>query len=402
MKAQKPQCSQFSISRFRTLIMLVAVALAICTSIAQGEKTYIYVESNRGQVPSRNAVLAFSNDGLGNLTALAGSPYLTNGTGVFDQGPPPLTEFDADQEVIADANGDLLYAVNGASNTIAAFTINSDGTLTTVLGSPFPSGGQDPVSLGLTNSEPRQLVMANKNEDPNQDIGGDLPNYTTFTVSTDGSLTMNVNSTLDVGAGSSPSQALMGHTKNHFFGMEFKTSRLTSYRVSKGGAITELSSLGPPTTGEVFLGEILHPSRRFIYVGLPLTSQVGVYRYGLGGELSFVTSVPNNGVAICWLAANAAGTRLYTSETETGTISVYDIADPASPLFLQQITLSGTDETVSNIALDPTEGFLYALVAHTIHIVNLDADGMMSETITPVAFGGASSEKPLGLAVVRK
>ena len=400
MKPYQPQRHTTSTVLVRGSFALATLALFAGTALAQDVKTYVYVESNIGKTEGKNSVFAFSNDGLGNLTGLAGSPYLTGGTGVFDPGGG-TSEFDADQEVITNSTGNLLYAVNGHSNSIAAFAINADGTLTTVPGSPYASGGQDPASLGLLPSH-GIMVVANKNEDPNQDIGGDLPNYTTFARNADGSLTMNAGSTLDLTADSSPSQALVRNKGHLLFGMEFKAARLVSYRLNLDGTMSSLSSVSPPTDGDVFLGEIHHPTRKIIYVGLPGTSQVGVYKYNISGVISFVGTVPNDGVAICWLAINPAGTRLYVSETETGSMSVYDTTVPTTPVLLQRIILSGTDRTVSNIALDPTGTFLYALVKHTLHVVNLDVDGMMSETVSPAVLPGLSGEKPLGLAVVRK
>src|ERR1043165_7853174 len=127
----------------RISLVLVTCALFVSAASAQQRKTYIYVESNIGSVDDQNSIYAFANDGRGNLTPLAGSPYLTGGTGVL---APGSSEINADQQVIANAAGTALYAVNGPSNTIAAFTINADGTLTTIAGSPYPSGGQNPMS----------------------------------------------------------------------------------------------------------------------------------------------------------------------------------------------------------------------------------------------------------------
>lgn len=400
MKPYQSPRSTTSTAFVRGSFALATLALFAGTALAQDVKSYVYVESNTGKTEGKNSVFAFSNDGSGNLTGLAGSPYLTGGTGVFNPGGGN-TEFDAEQEVITNSAGTLLYAVNGHSNTIAGFSINADGTLTTLPGSPYPSGGQDPASVGLLPSV-GLMVVANKNEDPNQDIGADLPNFTTFAQNADGSLTMNAGSTFDLTADCSPTQALI-RTRGHFmFGMEFKAARLASYRLNLDGTMTLLSAVNTPTSGDVFLGEVHHPSRRIIYVGLPGTSQVGVYKYSVGGVLSLANTVPNDGVAICWLAINAAGTRLYTAETETASISVYDTSVATSPVLLQRIILNGGATTVSNIAIDPTGTFLYALASHTVHTVNLDADGMMSETVSAVTFAGAGNEKPLGLAVVRK
>ena len=119
---------------------LVALALLspLVPSLAPAATSYLYIESNIGQAADQNSILAYSNDGAGNLTALPGSPYFTGGTGVYDPTVGP-TEFDADQQVIADKTGRLLYAVNGDSNSVAAFQIGSDGTLTAVAGAlPIP------------------------------------------------------------------------------------------------------------------------------------------------------------------------------------------------------------------------------------------------------------------------
>lgn len=385
---------------FRGSVTLAALALLGSAALAQDLKSYVYVENNAGKTEGTNAVYGFSNDGAGNLTALPGSPYSTGGSGVFDPGGGS-TEFDAEQEVIANSAGTLLYAVNGHSNTIAGFSIATDGALTALPGSPYASGGQDPASIGILPTK-GLVVVVNKNEDPNQDISADLPNYTSFTQNADGSLTLIPASTQELTVDCSPAQALIRSRGHLLFGLEFKAARLVSYRLNLNGTMTELSSVNPPTADDLFLGEVHHPSRRIIYVGLPGTSQVGVYKYTVGGILSLVGTVPNEGNAICWLAINSAGTRLYTAETEGGSISVYDTSVATAPVMLQRIVLSGTLGTVSNIALDPAENFLYALAGHTVHTVNILADGTMSETVAPVAFPGIGNEKPLGLAVVRK
>src|SRR5205085_6618926 len=106
----------------------------------------VYVESNIG-TPGGNSILAFRRDSQGNLTPLPGSPFPTGGTGVFDTSLQ-LGPFDSDQNIIANPEHSLLFAVNAGSNTIAVYRILSDGTLRPVDGSPFPSGGVNPVSVG--------------------------------------------------------------------------------------------------------------------------------------------------------------------------------------------------------------------------------------------------------------
>ena len=380
----------------RICFSFIAATLILNASRAQGAQSYVYVESNIGSVPGQNSVYAFANDGLGNLVGLAGSPYLSGGTGVS---VPGSSELNADQEVTANAAGTALYAVNGHTNSIAGFAVNGDGTLTSLPGSPYASGGQDPVSIGLFGSF---VVVANKNFDPNQDIDGDVPNYTTFSVKRDGSLRQNPGSTFDLAAASGPSQALVYGRSHLVFGLELFTSRIASYRYDRNGLLSEVSSIGPTTTNGAFLGESVHPRQRVLYAGLLQTNELGVYRFDPTGAISFARAVPNEGIDICWLRMNSTGTRLYSSESVTNTLTVYDTTDALNPVQIQHLTLNVHDGFVINIELDPTGDFLYAVAGHGIHTLNVDADGLLNQSVAPVILPTANTDTPIGLAVIRK
>lgn len=380
------------------LLALGVSLLCIGQTFAQEMKTYIYVESDIGNPANSNSIIALSNDGSGTLTPLPGSPFPTGGTGIF---PPGGQEFNADQQVMTDSTGTQLYAVNAHSNSIAGFVINPDGSLTTMPNSPYPSGGQDPVSIGLNG---RFAVVVNKNEDRNQNIDGDLPNYTTFRVRRDGSFVINPDSTIDLPQHSSPSQALVSPRGHLVFGCEFQgDSKVTSYKYDRTGIMSEVNFVLPTTMRGDFQGLVLHPRKRILYAGLLRSKEVGVYTFDPTGALTFVTSVPNTGDDICWFKTNAAGTRLYTSESQSATVSVYDLTNPLLPVFLQQVALTAPDGPELNIALDPTEKVLYSLCGRDVHVLSMDENGMLSETVPPYRFPGlASNVEPIGLAVVRK
>ena len=129
---------------------------------------------------------------------------------------------------------------------------------------------------------------------------------------------------------------------------------------------------------------------------------LGVYSFDAEGVISFVTAVPNEGIDICWLRMNTAGTRLYSSESVTNTLTVYDTTDALNPVQIQHVTLNAPDGFVINIELDPTGEFLYALAGHGIHTLNIDAGGMLSETAAPAIIPTSSEDSPFGLAVTRK
>src|SRR5262249_51250612 len=113
---------------------------------AQGKLSAVYVSSNIS-TDNENTVLGFTNDGLGNLTPITGSPWLTGGTGGKKDGRD-ARQFDGDGEVMINQGGTLLFAVNGPTNTVAVFQIHAGGFLSTAPGSPFPSNGEQPASVG--------------------------------------------------------------------------------------------------------------------------------------------------------------------------------------------------------------------------------------------------------------
>jgi len=169
----------------------------------------IYLESNS---TSGNSIFAYRFNFTSSPTLIGTTP--AGGIGVFDP-TFALGPFDSDQNLIENSSGTMLFAVNSGSNTIAVFNIQPDGSLLAVNGSPFPSGGSDPVSVGLLGDT---LVVVNKDQDPAQNASLALPNYTTFNVSSSGRLSPVSQSTVSVAYGSSPSLALVASQGQVVFG----------------------------------------------------------------------------------------------------------------------------------------------------------------------------------------
>ena len=378
---------------FSLLVNLSMIALLVLCFTVTGfaQKNLVYIDANVGLCPTctanHNSVIAFVNDGTGNLTPVSGGPFKTGGTGIY-QATPGLP-FDADNQLIINPEGTLLFAVNMHSNTIAVFTINSDGSLTVVSGSPFASNGTQPAALGfLDNPTPSGksiMVVANADNDPGQTQTA--PNFSTFTVTSTGTLTLNPAATITLPTGSSPSQVLVNKKAKLMFGMQFLGTNnqavLSSYRIKLDGSLSLVNSLNPPG-GTQFLGEVQHPIQLALYTGLPDVNQIGAYQFGIqNGQVFFKRSVSNQGTGPGWLAINKTGTRLYTSENGSNTVSVYDLTHFLGPFQLQHFTLAaGGSFGPTNIALDPTEQFLYVLTGNSIHVLNVATDGTLTETLT--------------------
>lgn len=308
-------------------------------SIAQAADgaEYVYVESNTS-APNSNSIYAFRRGSTGSLTPLPGSPFLSGGAGVQYTGSN-LGPFDSDSEVIVNPDQTLLLAVNSGSDSVAVFSIHEDGTLVTVPGSPFPSGGNDPVSLALDGNV---LIVANQSGDFARP-STILPNYTTLRVGSNGTLipfgtTTNdtshpLQNTVSVAAGTSPSQALFPAGTNLLFGADFLGGLLQHFRLGGEGELYPLSPIVLPaseftaTTPRFPLGLWSNPKAPILYVGYVTANKIGVYHYNEQGSLKFLRTVPNAGQGICWIRSNQSGTRLYTTDTTTNQVSVYDSTD---------------------------------------------------------------------------
>src|SRR5206468_851227 len=128
-------------SRNVLLSLSLAVSLLALAGSAYAQLDLLYINANIGECPicqpDANQVLAYNlNVTTGKLTRILG-PFKTGGEGVYNSSPG--NEVDADQQIIVNQAGTLLFAVNGHSNTVSVFTINADGSLTAVSGSPFNS-----------------------------------------------------------------------------------------------------------------------------------------------------------------------------------------------------------------------------------------------------------------------
>jgi 6-phosphogluconolactonase (cycloisomerase 2 family) len=257
--------------------------------------------------------------------------------------------------------------VNSGSNTIAVFNIDADGNLIAVSGSPFPSGGSDPVSVGLKGDT---LVVVNKDQDPAQAgtaAGAVLPNYTTFSVSPSGQLTPVPSSTVSVAMGSSPSQALIASQGEVVFGADFLGGLLQSFKLDENGALDQNLPTALPdsiftglTGGHLPLGMRTHPFLPILYEDITPVGKVAVYTYAPQGRLSFVRAVGDAGAAPCWAVVNHAGTYLYATNTGDNSIEVYSLADPLNPTEVQHFVMdSNNGGAVFSTVIDRSDKWLY-------------------------------------------
>jgi hypothetical protein len=390
-------------------LLLAALAVSpvlIHKTHAANPLNLVYVTSNVGSVPNMNSVYAWTNDGAGNLTPVSGSPYLTGGTGFYDPNFATFSD-EADKELVISSAANLLFTVNANSNTVAVMNVNTDGSLTPVAGSPFASGGQEPLSLAispgvLSGGQLSALTVDNMADDPNQVDGA--ANLNTFVIKSTGVLGTIPNSTVSLGVGANPTQveAIAGTGQNFVTAVQRGSASVAPavymFHLAHG-VLKQLHSL-QVTVGGALIGLAVDPISPIMYVGYASMNEFNVVQYGTtNGTLTPLKRLPSNGNATCWLAVNSAGTRLYTVNFESGTVNVFDITTAASPVQLQSFLLSGIVPTPTNVAFDTTGQFFYVLTKQSLHVLNVSQiDGTLSETVSPVTIPVPAGELPIGVA----
>jgi hypothetical protein len=302
----------------------------------------VYIESN-SKAPDSNEILAFRYRN-GTLRARHVLRYPTGGSGSHDLNNDG--GLDADQEIITNPSQTLLFAVNSSSDTIAVFHIHPGGGLTPVAGSPFPSNGNAPSSLGLAGST---LIVANKAQDGVRNLTSEPANYTSFDVRADGSLSGPISS-MDVAPGSSPLQAYVTPDRKVLITSE-ETGVFRAFRIGPGGTLTQGPNSPLPLAGPVFpggqrvpdvwpAGLVSNPHGQILYAEVANLSEMIVYRWNDQARLTFVRVMHNpRSFLPCWTHVNAAGTRLYSGNAGSDNLTVFDISrqpdrparDPGGP-----------------------------------------------------------------------
>ncbi len=375
----------------------------------------VYVISNDFH-DNANAVLAYRRKPDGSLTPLPGSPFLTHGAGLANP-KQVLGPDDSDDPLVISDDGRFLLAVNGGSNTVAVFSINPDGSLVAVEGSPFPSGGQTPCSVAVNG---RFVYVANKALDPLHLIT-QLPNYTAFEVDGAGRLLPVPNGTIEVAANSSPSQVLLSNDRRFLFATDFLAFMLPTEvpvgtLLSFNGLGDRGLSLAPgapyvvPTGDGGALGLATNPaSDRTLYVGFPVAGAFGVYDIDPAtGVLNFVTQVAG-GPATCWLRTNWNGSRLYTLNSGKNAVGVYNTENPQAPTPINTLTLKDSQNSGDfSLGFSPDGGTLYVVSQNVdttfsinnnwLHVLKVAADGTLSEPVEPVQLPVPNDVRPQGVA----
>jgi len=329
---------------------------------------------------SQNAIIAYRHFGDGKLLPVLAGPFFTGGSGVSNPGQI-MGPNESDGEIKISNDRKFLLAVNSGSNTIAVFKIYPDGTLSAVPGSPFPSGGETPVSIDQWQ---QYVFVLNKSNNPLQP-STQKPNYITFMLQGDGSLTPVAGGTFETTQGSSPAQVLASRTHGFVFGSDLMANTLNapqgtlrSFTIGNSGVLTPVA--GSPYTipdGGAAFGLWQNPVADVLYVTVPNKKTIASYSIDPStGVLTFKNNdIGTSGVSR--IRTNGAGTRLFGVNTATNSVIGYSMPVPTAVLTEGQLTLKNSGPTytiggntytssgASSLAVSSNDKWLFVVSQHT-------------------------------------
>ena len=347
---------------------------------------WVYVESNNPGT-FKNSVLALPYGTNGKPSKAGIRAFKTRGAGAaFIDGHSAGT-LAGDQQITVSRDHKWLFAVNQGSNSIAVFRVNTHtGALKHVKGSPFASGGRAPISIGYNG---RHLVVANHgvrapfDAGPTSNFGN--PNFTSFRVSGAGKLTKistvpalagptqaaipasgrNVLSTSFFGFGSPANETIQSVTLSSTGQLAEGAGSPTGFPASVTGGLPPLPAFLPPGIEKLAFGIATHPTKPYAYIAGPVNSRVATYGFDNAGVLTFVGQADNPGsVAACWIVLTSDGKYLYTSNSGSQDISLFTVSPAGDALTFVELVKIPSTGTDFNLAIDPTDSYLYAVAGH--------------------------------------
>ncbi len=396
-------------------------------------RQFAYIETNDAK---GNAVIGFERSADGSLQAMRAGPKKTGGAGLSFVDPKRDGPLDADQPLALSADGKFLFAVNAGSDTVAVLRVEADGSLMDVAGSPFPSNGRNPMSLGVRGDT---LYVVNKAID-----GTEPPNLSVFAVTSSGQL-LSVDGTYALPLGTSPTSAYVVPGRDlvlsagYFDGSRaFDPRQIDSLTADEKGGLRpvagspwplpEDTSMILPSPIPVARSVTTHPIESVLYVGWPTREQIGVYTFDLNGALTHVGTTHTAGGGVGALVVEEQGHWLYALDPSSASVSTFDLFDPTFPIQKDILQLKrpggvefvGTDgqPTLTSqpyqLSFDEEESHLYVLsqrettspeepFGNWLHTLVVLGGGGLAEPADPIDLGeiGVSpSARPQGLVIV--
>lgn len=362
-----------------TGMLVTVIAFTSPTAWAQ---QVIYVNNDASPTNSVSALAV--NPADGSLTAMPGSPFSTGGGGSF---APNIDGID----VLAVQH--FLYATNSNptvtnGGSVAAFSINDDGTLTTVPGSPFPTLGTKPNGLSVSNDESLLFVTNFQSN-----------TVAVFDIESNGALTLVAGAPFAVAT--DPLAATIDSPDGLLFLSQSTPGAVGVYAVGTGGSSLTAVAGSPFGAGGGERGLDVNAAHTFLYVADGGNNTVSAFGIGAGGALSSVTGSPfGAGSEPTDVLLHPSLNVLYASNDVSNDIYVYSVAGNGALGAPLQIIGSGGNGT-AGMVIDTAHGRLYAVNGGSSGAPSRDISAYTVNPVTGMLTAITGSPFPTGASAGR-
>jgi 6-phosphogluconolactonase len=345
-----------------------------------------------------NTIAAFTRRSDGTLTPLAGSPFLAGGAGTGS-----VVGSQGSLQVTEDSR--YLLAADAGSNQVSVLRILSDGSLRPVHGSPVWSGGIRPVSIAVHEN---LVYVANAGD------GFTGSNYTGFVLGDSGRLRPIAGSTVALANTANPGDILFNSTGRNLIGVEVGTTDpstflIDSFVVKHNGRL--VPAVGSPFAAQAagpFGSEFspVNPSRLYVSNahGGAGNGSVSAFSAAADGRLTSIGGSPyaDGRTAPCWVEITHDGKYLFTVNTGSTDISSYRIKGDGSLSLLGTTPFSsGTGIRPFDARLDPAGANLYVVDAALNAVSGFAVSGGSLSELAQSPFGLPAGATPFGIVVTR-
>lgn len=384
--------------RYRWSVLLLTAAVAACgdrtvsgpavpiTSLdrtdspndaADGVVGGVFTETDDA---SANAVVAFARRADGTLAYLANYPTAGRGLGGANVVDPLQSQF----AVVLTPDHRYLFAVNAASNSVAAFAVHTT-SLSTI--GTYPSNGSTPVSLAATN---HVLYVLNKYSNT----------VTGFRID-DGRLTPEPQWTRSLSPSASGGAAIRFDRDAHLLAVTERASNTIDVFTVRDGQLSptpvQRSSAGAGPFGFDWT------PRRELVASEAGSGSASSYAAARNGALALRDSaVTTHQTAPCWLIATGDGRFVYTANAGSNSVTGFSVSPTGTLSILTASGMTGLlGAGASPLDLDVSQDsrFLYVLKAgiNTIGAFAVAHDGTLTNLADGVG-GLPSKSGQMGLA----
>jgi 6-phosphogluconolactonase len=365
--------------------MRLLLLMGLCTVCLTAQASFLYTNND---IPVVNRISGFSITATGALVPIAGSPWLTGGAG---RGGGLF----ASNRVTSAIVKDFLYASNGNSHNISAFSINpATGVLTAVPGSPFAvAGAASDISLGAT-PDGKFLFAANSLSS----------NISAFSIAANGALTPVAGSPFAVAG--EPDGIKVTPADGRFLAVaDVFGNKVAMFNVTATGGLIPVAGSPFPAPGPGVAASVdCNCAQDHLFVGAATFGvQVDVFSIAPSGALSSIAGSPfsgpgtNSNVAVL----SPDDTKLFVSNQFSFTVDVFSVAASGALTLVAGSPFPAAGAIFpSGLAIDAAGRWLYAGDANNL-ISGFSIGPTGALTAVPGSpFGtGAPGGTPLSLTV---